>query len=105
MAESAAPAAAAAPPRVCAVCAAEAVEQCVRCKVTAYCSRRCQKRHWSRGRRKYRCFSPEARAKRAAFELQQHQDRVMQKVAAKCPKLKPPTGSFGVHTGWVGGDT
>ena len=39
------------------------------------------------------------------FELQQHQDRVMQKVVAKCPKLKPPTGSFGVHTGWVGGDT
>ena len=39
------------------------------------------------------------------FELQQNQDRVMQQVAAKCPKLKPPTGSFGVHTGWVGGDT
>ena len=68
MAESAAPPAAAPPARVCAVCAAEAVEQCVRCKVAAYCSRRCQKRHWSRGRHKYRCFSPEARAKRAAFD-------------------------------------
>ena len=67
MAESAAPPAAAAPPRVCAVCAAEAVEQCVRCKVTAYCSRRCQKRHWNRGGHKYRCFSPEERARRAAF--------------------------------------
>ena len=38
------------------------------------------------------------------FELQQNQDRVMQQVAAKCPKLKPPTGTFGVHTGWVGND-
>ena len=72
MAESAAPPAAAPPARVCAVCAAEAVEQCVRCKVAAYCSRRCQKRHWSRGRHKYRCFSPEARARRAAFDTPEH---------------------------------
>ena len=53
---------AAPPARVCAVCGAEAVSQCVNCKVTAYCSRRCQKRHWSRGGHKGRCFSPQERA-------------------------------------------
>ena len=41
---------------------------------------------------------------RSSCWLQQNQDRVMQQVAAKCPKLKPPTGTFGVHTGWVGND-
>ena len=67
---------AAPPARVCAVCGAEAVSQCVNCKVTAYCSRRCQKRHWSRGGHKYRCFSPEERAKRAAFDTPANREKL-----------------------------
>ena len=61
-----APAAAPAPPpaataRACAHCGAEAVSQCINCKLVAYCSRKCQKRHW-RDHHKGRCFSPSERA-------------------------------------------
>ena len=35
------------------------------------------------------------------FELQGHNDALVQKLVAACPSLKPPTGKFGVHTGWV----
>ena len=42
-------------------CGAEAVSQCINCKLVAYCSRKCQKRHW-RDHHKGRCFSPSERA-------------------------------------------
>ena len=47
--------------RACAHCGAEAVSQCINCKLVAYCSRKCQKRHW-RDHHKGRCFSPSERA-------------------------------------------
>ena len=37
------------------------------------------------------------------FELQQYNDTLVKKVVTQCPALKPPGGSFAVHTGWVDG--
>lgn len=35
------------------------------------------------------------------FELQQHHDALLQRIVQACPALKPATGTFGAHTGWV----
>ena len=61
-------------PRLCFVCAAEAVSQCVRCKAGYYCSRRCQKKHWAASHKR-RCITA---AERAAFNTPQRRDRLWQ---------------------------
>jgi hypothetical protein len=42
-------------------------------------------------------------ARELMYELQQHHDKLMAQLGTSYPELKPATGTFGVHTGWVGG--
>ena len=35
---------------------------CSRCKITYYCSVKCQKRHWKQGGHKQHCMTPEQRS-------------------------------------------
>ena len=39
---------------------------CSRCKITYYCSVKCQKRHWKQGGHKQHCMTPEQRSASAA---------------------------------------
>ena len=39
---------------------------CARCKITYYCSVKCQKRHWKQGGHKQHCMTPEQRSASAA---------------------------------------
>lgn len=40
-------------------------------------------------------------ARELMYELQQHHDKLMAQLGTTYPELKPTTGTFGVHTGWV----
>ena len=41
-------------------------------------------------------------ARELMYELQQHHDKLIAQLGTTYPELKPATGTFGVHTGWVG---
>ena len=65
---------AAQPAPVCAHCGKAAVLQCVRCKTSFYCRRKCQKFHWSRGGHKGYCATVE---ERAAFDTPKNRLRLL----------------------------